>query len=162
MMIVWWIVGALTVLIIGLLQLLWIKRKMKVIEQNLTKDAIAEEAWTDSDAVTIIGIHYTHSSFKKLDDILSAKSSAFSDIVVFLEAPPFILLLKRRAWSSCRSVRHTAEWADSKWLALLGRETAACEWDGKKLHRYTEVEMLLERKMMLFHSKEEVELCMQQ
>ncbi|WP_157091345.1 hypothetical protein [Paenibacillus antarcticus] len=156
-----WIVGALMILSVGLLKVLVMKYRLKKMERRLVKVAIQDESWQESEQMTLMGIHYTHPSFKRLDELLSSKDRSFQNVVVFLDAPPFIHLLKQRAWNSCRSVRHTPEWSNSRWLALLNGETVAYQWDGQKLHHYTEVEMLLERKIRVFQLEEE-QLCTQQ
>ncbi|GKU76517.1 hypothetical protein L3i20_v209140 [Paenibacillus sp. L3-i20] len=161
-MIIWLLIGSLSVLALGSLPLIRMKRKINAIEWQIASAASAEEAWSAAPNITILSVHYAHPSFKKLDELLSTKHRAFQDVIVFLDAPAFIILLKQRAWSSCRSVRNKAECHDSKWLMLLNEESIAYQWNGIALNRYTEVEMFVERKMMIFHPKEEAELCTQQ
>lgn len=159
-MMILWIVVALTILSMGLLQVLVMKYRLKKMELRLVKAAIEDESLPVTEKMTVIGIHYKDPSFKRLDEILSTKDKAFQNVIVFLDAPPFIHLLKQRGWNSCHSVRYTPEWTSSRWLELLDGGTVAYECDGQKLHRFTEIEMLLKLKIRLFQSEEE-QLCTQ-
>ncbi|MBH5320368.1 hypothetical protein I6N90_21480 [Paenibacillus sp. GSMTC-2017] len=161
-MIMWLLISAVSILALGSLPLIEMKRKINAIERHLASSASAEETWSATPTITILSVHYAHPSFKKIDELLSTKHKAFQDVIVFLDAPPFIVQLKLRAWSSCFSVRHTAEYRHSKWLMVLNGTTTVSQWDGYSLHRYTEAQMFIERKMTLFNHDEEDDLCTNQ
>ncbi|MCG7407032.1 hypothetical protein MH117_06340 [Paenibacillus sp. ACRRX] len=146
MSILWVLSGTVMMMTLLCLLLYQAKCSIKKMERRIFQEAKQELALNQNNVI-IIGVDYAHSSFKKIDAIMSKSSSQSSNIVVVMHGPDFLVRMKQKIWKGCGHVLPASNEATSKWTALLREKTEVIAWNGVRSVRYTEVEMYLETQL---------------